>query len=257
MALTPEDVINKRFQPTKFREGYDQDEVDDFLDEIVVELRRINQENDALRKQVETLGGRPEESVVETSAVSQSTEDVQETTSTPAASVTETSGTTVSEPVRVSDEQSASTAATVAPSAGTTTSTPAQSAAAQPAATQTAPTTESAESAAAVLAMAQKLHDDYVSQGQAERERLITEGRTQADQLVADGKRTKEETLSSLEREKVDLEASVAQLRSFEEDYRGNLKSFLNAQLNDLANTGSLEPADAPVSATTKRTGTK
>ena len=252
MALTPEDVINKRFQPTKFREGYDQDEVDDFLDEIVVELRRINQENDALRKQVETLGGRPEESAVETSAVSQSTEDVQETTSTPAASVTETSGTTVSEPVRASDEQSASTAATVAPSAGTTTSPPAQSAA-----TQTAPTTESAESAAAVLAMAQKLHDDYVSQGQAERERLITEGRTQADQLVADGKRTKEETLSSLEREKVDLEASVAQLRSFEEDYRGNLKSFLNAQLNDLANTGSLEPADAPVSATTKRTGTK
>ena len=250
MALTPEDVINKRFQPTKFREGYDQDEVDDFLDEIVVELRRINQENDALRKQGETLGGRPEESAVETSAVSQSTEDVQETTSTPAASVTETSGTTVSEPVRVSDEQSASTAATVAPSAGTTSS-------AQPAATQTAPTTESAESAAAVLAMAQKLHDDYVSQGQAERERLITEGRTQADQLVADGKRTKEETLSSLEREKVDLEASVAQLRSFEEDYRGNLKSFLNAQLNDLANTGSLEPADAPVSATTKRTGTK
>jgi DivIVA domain-containing protein len=44
MALTPEDVVNKRFQPTKFREGYDQDEVDDFLDEIVVELRRLNQE---------------------------------------------------------------------------------------------------------------------------------------------------------------------------------------------------------------------
>jgi DivIVA domain-containing protein len=37
MALTPEDVVNKRFQPTKFREGYDQDEVDDFLDEVVVE----------------------------------------------------------------------------------------------------------------------------------------------------------------------------------------------------------------------------
>jgi DivIVA domain-containing protein len=32
MPLTPEDVVNKRFQPTKFREGYDQDEVDDFLD---------------------------------------------------------------------------------------------------------------------------------------------------------------------------------------------------------------------------------
>src|SRR4029453_3054222 len=52
MALTPEDVVNKRFQPTKFREGYDQDEVDDFLDEIVVELRRLNQENVELRKKL-------------------------------------------------------------------------------------------------------------------------------------------------------------------------------------------------------------
>jgi DivIVA domain-containing protein len=52
MALTPEDVVNKRFQPTKFREGYDQDEVDDFLDEVVVELRRLNQENEELRQRL-------------------------------------------------------------------------------------------------------------------------------------------------------------------------------------------------------------
>lgn len=52
MPLTPEDVVNKRFQPTKFREGYDQDEVDDFLDEIVLELRRLNQENEDLRQRL-------------------------------------------------------------------------------------------------------------------------------------------------------------------------------------------------------------
>jgi hypothetical protein len=52
MSLTPEDVVNKRFQPTKFREGYDQDAVDDFLDEIVVELRRLNQENEDLRQRL-------------------------------------------------------------------------------------------------------------------------------------------------------------------------------------------------------------
>lgn len=52
MALTPEDVVNKRFQPTKFREGYDQDEVDDFLDEVVVELRRLVQENEELRQRL-------------------------------------------------------------------------------------------------------------------------------------------------------------------------------------------------------------
>src|SRR3954468_10414527 len=60
MALTPEDVVNKRFQPTKFREGYDQDEVDDFLDEVVVELRRLNGENEELRQRLasaESHGG--------------------------------------------------------------------------------------------------------------------------------------------------------------------------------------------------------
>ena len=36
----------------EFREGYDQDEVDDFLDEVVVELRRLNQENDELRQRL-------------------------------------------------------------------------------------------------------------------------------------------------------------------------------------------------------------
>jgi DivIVA domain-containing protein len=52
MPLTPEDVVNKRFQPTKFREGYDQDEVDDFLDEIVAEMRRLTQENEDLRQRL-------------------------------------------------------------------------------------------------------------------------------------------------------------------------------------------------------------
>ena len=61
MALTPEDVVNKRFQPTKFREGYDQDEVDDFLDEVVVELRRLNQENDDLRQRLASGDSRPVE----------------------------------------------------------------------------------------------------------------------------------------------------------------------------------------------------
>lgn len=58
MALTPEDVVNKRFQQTKFREGYDQDEVDDFLDEIVVELRRLGSENEELRHKLQAAEAR-------------------------------------------------------------------------------------------------------------------------------------------------------------------------------------------------------
>lgn len=75
MALTPEDVVNKRFQSTKFREGYDQDEVDDFLDEVVVELRRLTKENEELRAQsggsAESAGTKEKvaEAVAETVAI--------------------------------------------------------------------------------------------------------------------------------------------------------------------------------------------
>ena len=38
-ALTSEDVLNKKLQVTRFREGYEQDEVDELLDEVVQTLR--------------------------------------------------------------------------------------------------------------------------------------------------------------------------------------------------------------------------
>jgi DivIVA domain-containing protein len=59
MALTPEDVVNKRFQSTKFRDGYDQDEVDDFLDEVVVEMRRLVEENESLKAELEAATQAP------------------------------------------------------------------------------------------------------------------------------------------------------------------------------------------------------
>jgi DivIVA domain-containing protein len=65
MALTPEDVVNKRFQITKFREGYDQDEVDDFLDSVVVELRRLTVENDDLRTKLAAAEARGEDGPAE------------------------------------------------------------------------------------------------------------------------------------------------------------------------------------------------
>jgi len=58
MALTPEDIVNKRFQSTKFREGYDQDEVDDFLDEVVVEMRRLAGENEELVQKIAASAAR-------------------------------------------------------------------------------------------------------------------------------------------------------------------------------------------------------
>src|SRR5579875_453253 len=50
MPLTPEDVQNKRFTVVRFKSGYDEEEVDSFLDEIEAELRRLHGENSSLKQ---------------------------------------------------------------------------------------------------------------------------------------------------------------------------------------------------------------
>ena len=54
--LTADDVLNKKFQATKFREGYEQDEVDEFLDEVVEAMRQLEAENADLKAK---LGRQP------------------------------------------------------------------------------------------------------------------------------------------------------------------------------------------------------
>ena len=50
MPLTPDDVQNKRFTVVRFgKSGYDEEEVDSFLDEIEAEMRRLLAESNSLR----------------------------------------------------------------------------------------------------------------------------------------------------------------------------------------------------------------
>ncbi|KPN18948.1 MULTISPECIES: DivIVA domain-containing protein [unclassified Arthrobacter] len=219
MALTPEDVVNKRFQPTKFREGYDQDEVDDFLDEIVVELRRLNAENEDLRRQLaEAVAGAP--------AGNQVPAPVS------AASKTEQ----VSQPVK--EEKKPEPAP--APKAE-------EPKAEAPRAAEPAPAANTAESAAGILAMAQKMHDDYVSAGVEQRDKIIAEAQIEASGLVNEAQEKSRKILSSLEQQKALLERKVEQLRGFERDYRSRLKAYIEGQLRDLDSRGSVasETADA------------
>src|SRR5690606_37844400 len=43
------DVVTKQFQHVRFKDGFDPDEVDDFLDEIVIEWRKALEENVELK----------------------------------------------------------------------------------------------------------------------------------------------------------------------------------------------------------------
>ena len=50
MPLTPEDVQKKQFSTVRFKEGYDEEEVDAFLDEVEAELRRLIADNQSLSR---------------------------------------------------------------------------------------------------------------------------------------------------------------------------------------------------------------
>ena len=72
MAITPEDLITKSFKIVTEESGYDRNEVDDFLDELVVELRALYSERDALERQVEQLSANAPESPAAAVAPAQS-----------------------------------------------------------------------------------------------------------------------------------------------------------------------------------------
>jgi len=48
--LTADDVLNVKFQVSSFKEGYNQDEVDEFLDEVTTTMRGLEERLGALRE---------------------------------------------------------------------------------------------------------------------------------------------------------------------------------------------------------------
>lgn len=213
MALTPEDVVNKRFQATKFREGYDQDEVDDFLDEVVNELRRMNEENDELRQKLSVCERRVGELSRATVAREQAPEP--EPTAVVPAPVPAPIPVAVPEPARAAAEQ--------LQAAG-----------------------QGPEAAAGMLALAQKLHDEYVRNGEQQRDRIVGEAREHAARLVREAEEKQRQTLGSLEQERSLLERKIDELRAFEREYRSRLKSYLEGQLRELEAKAAVVPNRGP-----------
>lgn len=197
--LTADDVLKKTFQTTKFREGYDQDEVDDFLDEIVNTLRVLQTENAELKTKVAELEAG--EGVVETTAVVAPVEEE-------------------------APEPEVAAVAEVVEEA------PAQPQAPAPA--YAAPSGTEPESATGMLQLAQRLHDEYVRNGQVEGDRIVGEARAEAEKLVTEAEGQRQRTLKQLESEQATLESKISQLRAFERDYRLRLKGYLGSLVEQL-----------------------
>jgi len=204
--LTADDVLNKKFQATKFREGYDQDEVDDFLDDIVNTLRAVQGENDDLKQKLAAAEAR------------------------------------VAELSRAGGSNVPPAAAKVEAPPAPPRPAPVVAAAVTPPAPAVSANASEPESATGMLALAQKLHDDYVRSGQEEGDRIIKDAKTQATRIVREAEETSHRTLTQLEQERSLLERKIDELRVFERDYRTRLKSYLENLLGDLDNRGSALP---------------
>lgn len=228
MPLTPEDVRNKRFTPVRLREGYDMGEVDQFLDEVEVELERLTVENEELRAKVAAAStGEPTGLIP---AITHAAPAVQ-----PAPAVQEpVAYTPPPEPVPV----------------------------AAPEVTRAAPSMGDASSAAArLLEIASANADQLMEAAKDEADRIVGEARTKAERLTneARGKADRLETdariraqklddetnerrsqaVATIERERYEMQREVEHLRAYEREYRARLKNYFQSQLDQLAASDS------------------
>ncbi|MBN9631489.1 MAG: DivIVA domain-containing protein [Actinobacteria bacterium] len=236
MALTPEDVVNKRFQPTKFREGYDQDEVDDFLDEVVVELRRLTQESDELKQRLVAADSRIAELQRSGGAA-------------PAAPVAAAPAADNGEVQRLQQENDELKQRLAA--AQRETEAARQQASATPAAAAGAAAGFAAGATDAndpnatnnLLQLARRLHEEHVREGVEKRDALIAEGHATAARIVAEAESKQRAQISALDQERSGLERRIDELRTFERDYRQGLKGYIEGQLRDLDSQSVAAPS--------------
>jgi DivIVA domain-containing protein len=197
MALTPDDVVTKQFQHVRFKEGFDPDEVDDFLDEIVVEWRKTIAENDELKAKLAAYEAGGEAPVAAPA-------EVAEEAPAPA-------------PVARAADSGPGAAAPAAASAG-------------------------------IIELAQRLHDEHVAEGIAQRDKLIADAQGQAASIVSEAETKGREEIARLDKERSSLENRITELRNFERDYRAQLRGYIEGKLRDLETTGTTSGA-TPVSA--------
>ena len=206
--LTADDVLNKKFQYVKFREGYDQIEVDEFLDEVVGTIYSLTVENAELKEKLEAANRR----IAERSSGEVESVAVEETVIEPEEAQPEAEVATE----EVLADQVVAPVAPVAP--------------ATPAAGDTGP-----EAATSMLALAQRLHDEYVDDGRAEGERIVSEAQAQGRQIVAEAEEKRDSILKNLGDQQQELEQTINNLREFEGDYREAISSHLKKLLKEVS----------------------
>jgi DivIVA domain-containing protein len=214
MPLTPADVRNKQFSTTRLRPGYDEEEVDAFLDEVEAELDRLIQENEELRaKLAEVLrGGKMSGSL-------SSHMDGPELMP--------------SEPMRPEPERRPEPMPMYKSSAEDNMDTAARVLAlAQQTADQAI--ADARREADETLSRARREADDLLNKARRQSEQITSDARARAESLERDAQERHRQAMGTLVQSREELERRVDDLRAFEREYRSRLKAYLEGQLRDL-----------------------
>src|SRR5499427_5166333 len=229
MPLTPADVRNKQFSTTRLRPGYDEEEVDAFLDEVEVELDRLIQENEELRaKLAECMrGGKSAMSALNSPLTEHEPDLMAPEPMMP-------------EPERRPAPAMMSSEYKMAP-----------------------PPEDNMDTAARVLALAQQTADQAIADARREADETLGRARREADEITSDARARAEslerdaqerhrQAMGSLVQQREELERRVDDLRAFEREYRSRLKAYLEGQLRDLeagaADSGTFPAVAGPQS---------
>jgi len=218
MPLTPADVRNKQFSTTRLRPGYDEEEVDAFLDEVESELDRLIQENEELRaKLAECMRGG--KSAVP--ALSSPLSDPKPEMMAPERMEPERRQ---PEPVMMGGgmphiEDNMDTAARVLSLA--------QQTADQAIA-------DARREADETLGRARREADEVLTKARRQAEQITGDARARAESLERDAQERHRQAMGSLVQTREELERRVDDLRAFEREYRSRLKAYLEGQLRDL-----------------------
>jgi DivIVA domain-containing protein len=235
VALTPQDVQNKVFSPTRFRTGYNEDEVDTFLDDVESELTRLLDENTDLRRQLDESRrsggggpGVPAQVLEENQQLRRQVEEARRQVAQAQAQTAQAVQAAQAARERQSLQQTGATA--VVPAA------PAPQQVAQPPARtgNSALDAEIEQRVARTLVLAQRTADEALREARNESERARREARADADRIIGEARAHVAEQLGGLEEDKRRLEGQVEQLRAFEREYRTRLRAYLEMQLRDL-----------------------
>ncbi|WP_026929360.1 DivIVA domain-containing protein [Glycomyces tenuis] len=284
MPLTPADVHNVTFKkPMLGKRGYDEDEVDGFLDEVERELARLSDENGELRAQIESLRAGAPPGAADHAEMAAALDRVQREKHAAEQQMQE-----------LEAELHATHQQMVAAQQQTQQLEQQLQQAAQRAPQQNAPegmgqggeqealrllmvaqrtadehledsrreadtlVSEAQREAQSMMTEAQHESKTMVTEAQREAETMVTEARTQAEDLVGqardkaerleiEAEQERQKVMGALENKRASLLKHIDELKTFEREYRTRLKLYLESQLRDLNGQQGPEEAEEVV----------